>query len=585
MKKLLILPLIALLVGLNILPSNDKELKSKENINSNNQIVVVDKPKYENNLDLLEPNLGESLLDNDNQEQNDNQNNIEGGVDGEIDDGAESAPLIEDYPTVTTLDLNTLVLNGSNKLDDGVIYYSNTTNILHYIGYDLQETYVDHLIEFDVYFDNIEDPSSWISFAFRASGVGSVFSTIVDQDGYAFVLHPNGAMQVYKEMTPIHDDFHDYRLESETTHSFKIGVVEENGAARLILVIDNVVVFDYYDEVDPILEGGSFFNISSFSGSTGVGMQIKSKKEFICPTYQTYTLSTLGVYPVRSGELTADKYNNLTITSGADTAGFDCALQNYSLEFNLNVDTFPSSLSALHIAFRAQGYARADSGSIGGYSFMFGKTFIYIFKKGVGIIGSAGHTFEDNTTYTVELGMVDLNEEQTMIFINIDGVSLGTFIDGDNPHQYPGQILITNEGGGIFEVTSSNTRLTPIRTRVSSSEEKTTYKTYFNNMFSYEDLSYEDFSTRNLKAIYINGVSIYEWNKNYYGKTPEERAIDITSLGNSLIITVSNKIHMSSDNSEIEFSFESLKIQKEMSDIGFESNTDFTLRQSYFYSK
>ena len=61
---------------------------------------------------------------------------------------------------------------------------------------------VNCLAEFYVSFDQYDDPTAYFSIEMRASACGSVLADeyYVAQNGYCFVLHPDGQWQLYKDI-------------------------------------------------------------------------------------------------------------------------------------------------------------------------------------------------------------------------------------------------------------------------------------------------------------------------------------------------------------------------------------------------
>lgn len=488
------------------------------------------------------------------------------------------------YPEVTTSELKGLQLNGKMSVDDGVIYYQNTANVSHFIGYNVNAEQKNSLICFDVYFENFDVPAAYMSFALRASSIGSTLSSLVEQNGYTFVIHPNGEMQVYKNYTQLVWRYDAPTYQSGEKYSFKIGAIEQTDGVRLLFIVDGVTVYDYVDSVSP-LTSGDYFNISSLVGTGGAGVfaEIMPTKEFVCPTYPTYTMSTLGTFASRSGELKTDIYNNLYFSSGSDTAIYDVRLQNFSFEFKVNFSKFPPTHAGFHVNLRAVGYGRANSASLGGYNILISPTQIHVFKVGHGYLGLVPANFETGVDYDIEFGTVDISSEKTLIFVNVNGETLFSGYDDNNPCQRRGQIVMTCEGDIHCTMTPSTTGIRPLKVKVDKTDANyDKYDFYFNNVFANVDMDYEDISERNLKSILINGLSVVDLNNKYYGKTAEDRAIDIKIKNNVLSVMVSKSIHLLSGVDE-NFTVSKIKLQKTKGERGLKPYNDLYLKQSYFY--
>lgn len=498
----------------------------------------------------------------------------------------DTLPEITSYSSVTLADLSDLFLTGSMTADDGVVYYFNYTNVSHHIGYTLKEEQVNSLVEFNIYFENFDVPDAYMTFTLRASGMGHTFSPYLTQNGYTFMIHPTGNLEVFKESTQIKALTDLKPIESGTKHSFKIGAIQESDNIRLLFILDNEVILDYLDEENPIVSNGTCFNICSLVGAGGAGVvaEISPTHEFVCPKYKTYTMGNLGIFPTRSGEVTADIYGNLNFNSGSDTAGYNVNLQNYSFEFNLNFEELAAAGAGLHINLRAKEYARANSSQCGGYGITISPTHFFVFKVGKKHLATVYYDFKLGVDYNVEFGTVDINENQTMIFVNVDGQTVYSYIDNETPEQHRGMILMTCEGNVKCRLSSSYSGISPLKVKVNDEDtEFTTYKIYFNNAFTSKELEYADFSMRNLKSIYINGISVYDWNERYYGKEISDKAIDLFASGTSLTIKISREMHLKSDDSSLQFDFEYLKIQKTKNDRGIQLENGLFLKQSYFY--
>lgn len=484
------------------------------------------------------------------------------------------------YTVLTTTDLPNLVLNGQSYLDENTIFYYNYNNVNHYDGWLLTEKEVNSLIEFDVIFDNFDIPTAYFSFTLRASDVNSILSPLVTQNGYSFVLHPNGEFQVYKNYEQVTWKYDFPKIEENIKYRFKIGAIEENNSIRLLYYINDELVYEYVDNNNPLVSGGNCFNICSLVGDrNGVIARVISTKEVIIPSYKTYTVSTLNVYPIRSGEVEADRYNNLNFSTGFDTAGFSLNEQNYSFEFNINFSSFPNQ-TAFYVALRSKYYARANSSDIGGYSFGIGNNLIYVFKVGDKMLNQISYQFEENEDYQIEVGAVDINENKTLIFININGLPVFSTYDESGPYQEPGYLLMTNEGDIISYVSSSFTSIVPLKTKVEENENYTSYTIYFNQIFTISDMIYADFIEQNLKSIFIDGISVYNFNNTYKANTG--LAVNLSASKNKLTIDIANEL-LTLNGESVNRKFNYIKIKRSSKDNGLKAPSRKTLKHSYFY--
>ena len=507
-----------------------------------------------------------------------------------VNEAPRRSKTIDEFETKTTNDFPSLKLNGDSFVEEGVIYYRNNNNIGHYVGYEMGEENVNTVVEFYVSFDEYENPLDYFSIEMRASDCGSVLAhpSYVTQNGYCFVLHPDGYGQIYKDhdSTPIHEFTTGPHFENGTRVLFKVGVVEENDAARLILYADGNAVVDIYDSVDPILSGGSYLNFSSWKNVSNIKARIIPTKESIESDYSTFTMSTLYKLPSRSGDVQClDNYNTLAFSSGADSVLFPISEQNYSLEMNLNFSYFPTSGSAFYVAMRTTGYGRANSAVVGGYSFGLGNGTLYISKNGVSFLGIIYFTpLALDVDHVIEYGIVDIDENTTYLFAKINGVTIASVYDANEPRQQRGQLIMTNDGRVDVVVTSANSYTKPLKTKVKTETKYTSYDTHFYNPVSFaEGETYDEVNSINLESIYVNGYSLKELNQRYYGETLEERAFDLFLKSNVLSVKVAKSIHERSDSSEVNFLVDMIKIQKTGSEVGVRFSTGLRLKVSYRY--
>ena len=134
-------------------------------------------------------------------------------------------------------------------------------------------------------------------------------------------------------------------------------------------------------------------------------------------------------------------------------------------------------------------------------------------------------------------------------------------------------------------MTSSYTRLTPLKSTYAEQAETSEISTYFYNTISYQDMTYNDFTNRNLQSILLDDVSIYDLNNTYYALDGVSRinAIDVSYVDNVLKITINKNAYSSSTNDGAQLNFSTLTIKKPSQNSGFVCPSGFVLRQSYYF--
>lgn len=498
---------------------------------------------------------------------------------------------LDEYEIKTTSDYKAVDIRGDSYFEEDIIYYRNYNNINHYDGYNLSDEDVNCLSEFYVYFDEYSDPTAYFSIEFRASACGSVLADeyYVAQNGYCFVFHHDGAVQIYKNhnSTPIASLINGPHFASGDRVLFKGGVLEEYGNARLVMFANNILVYDEYDEVDPIISGGNYLNFCSWKNYSNLKARIVPTRENIPVKYKTYTLSTLNVFPTRSGYVEfKDNYNNLHFSTGWDTAGFAINEQNYSFEMQVNFTSFNTSGVAFYVGLRCTSYGRANSGSVGGYTFGLGNGTLYVNKAGVKNFGIYYFTpiVPDGKPHILEYGTVDIDNSTTYLFVKLDGTLLATVYDTESPCQNRGMLLLTNEGEVIFDASSSSSYAEPLKTKHTEEQYYDVYTTYFHNSVSFmEGENYNSISPTNLKSIYINGLDVVSFNAQYYGTSVDQRAIDISFVSNTIVVKIAKNMHKVSDDEVYDFTLERFKLQKSGQEYGLSFKTGYKLKYSYFY--
>ena len=305
--------------------------------------------------------------------------------------------------------------------------------------------------------------------------------------------------------------------------------------------------------------------------------------------YYTYTLSTLNAYPFKAGSPKVDKYNNVQFTGTADAIGFNQYYQNFSLEMKVNFQAFTWP-SQFYISARASYFDRAMSPNLQrkGYTYRFGATgSIEIYKEGASLASVNIPGFVENRDYIFEIGAVDINENATRLFINIDNQEILSIKDENLPIQKCGFINMNGDSAGAFGLTlqSSYSKLTPLQTSATRDEKGLTLSTSLLGPFAYGNMNYDMFTKRLLQAIYINESSVFELNEKYYsldGGT-EKRFVDVNYTDGKLIVSVANNAYAFETNSQQSFVVERLALKKTTSEGGMLTPSGKVLKEDYIF--
>ena len=484
------------------------------------------------------------------------------------------------YKTITEIGNPLVAGPGSSYYDDGTLYYLDTGNT---IGYNLEHT--DFLFDFNIVFNQLAFPS-WFSLTFRANGCDRTQSSNLTQKGYSFVFFPAGSVEVWKDGATIASQ-NISPISTGVKYNFKIGAINIDDKVNLILFIDNQIVINHTDSESPFLTG-EWFNICS---DGIVSANLISTKNVVIPSYSTITLSTLDEFPMRAGSPLpeVDDYNNITLVNGSNTVGFNQQLQNFSFEVKVNFSNFEFP-SNFYISARASGFDRANSAGLErkGYSFRFSALGdVEIYKEGISIgIINKGTTFVEGQDYILEIGLVDLNETSTLVYATVDNKMVVSVTDSNSPIQKGGFININPDGDVSCTLSSSYSRLLPLKSTCEESENSKIISTYFYNTISYQDMSYDEFSNRNLQSLLLDDISIYDLNNTYYSLNGNEKinAINVEYIDNVLQIEINKNIYSNTTNELVELNFSTFAIKKPSQNNGFDCPSGFVLRQSYYYN-
>lgn len=484
----------------------------------------------------------------------------------------------ENYVHKSISELGNPRIAGSSYYDDNIMYYTSTSSTISYL-LDNNDILVDTYISFE----KLAFPS-WFSLTFRASGADRTNASALTQKGYAFMIRPSGEVRVTKNGAS---------FTSANTNSFvtnrkydiQIGAIcEDTTNIRILLIVDGNVVIDVLDTENALLSGGSWFNICS-DGS--VKAKLYSKKKNYIPEYEHYTLSTLGSYPSTNGAdpiPEIDEFNNISLISSSQSVGFYEALQNFSLEFKINYSELSAGCN-FWMSTRSQKFDRASSVKTG-YKYRFGSGgAVEIYKLGTGGGKLCGGSFKPvvNTDYIYEIGVVDIDETKTFVYISINNQVIASAYDEVNPYQNRGWINMNCDGKMACTLKSSNTRLLPIKNTVEDKTDSLEVKVFFLNTFLKKNTMYPQMSSRNLESIIINGYNVLELNNMYYSLVDDKqvRMVDVKVINNILIININKVIYDKLTNMPIDFVVDNIEITKTNSDSGLKSDKNFFLAQTY----
>lgn len=460
--------------------------------------------------------------------------------------------------------------------DDGVLKYASSGNTIGYV-FDQSST----LLEFDIIFDYIKFPG-WFSLTFKASGFDRTQSSNLDQKGYSIVVYPTGLVEVWKPELQNAISGKISNFSTGIKYRFKIGAYNCNDCVNIYLSVDNTEILNAVDDVNPYLTGDHF----NICGDGGTSARLISTKKEIVPNYYTYTLSTIGNYPACTATgASYDKYKNIKLKGG--TVGWNQGLRNYSVEMNMNWSRFTGG-SNVWVAMRASGFDRANSPNLEekGYVIRIGRVgTIEIYKSG-SLMTRCSWKYSDNTDFIFEFGCVDLDENRTMVFVNLNGVPVASMIDDNLPIQRAGLFNINGDGDVECNISSVSTKLTPLITKVIEDQNTFTVETFFNNTISYTNMDYLDFSDVLLDAIWINDTSVKDLNDSYYSLNGSKQiqAVDVKYVNNKLVLIINKMCYKITNNAEFSFAFNNLILKKTGAETGLICPSGYVLKQTYYYN-
>ncbi len=486
-----------------------------------------------------------------------------------------SASAEDNYTIKTISEIGNPVYAGSGSYyDDGMLYYASGGCT---VGYNLDHS--NTIFEFDVILDSYSWPA-WLSLTLRADG----FDRTGRAGGYSFRFFPAGNVDV-QGMSEVDESL---PLSVGVKYRFQIGALTQADGVLLTLKVDGNQIVSYLDTASS--GTGTYFNIC---GEGSVSARFFSTKKEVFPNYHTYTMATLGEYPTIAGATACkvDKYNNINIYGSGATIGYRQQLQNFSVETNINFDTFGHG-SSLAIGMRVGGFDRANSSNLKnkGYvvrlvNYNWGGS-VAITKNGASC-GTAGFAWAEDTDYVVEFGTVDLDKNRTCVFVNVNNKPVISIIDDSNPLQNKGLITFNGDGSIACRIGSANNRLTPLVTKVKENANYYIVETYFNNTISYTNMDHNMFDENMLNAILINDYTVVDVNKAYYGLDGQDQvnAINLEYIDNKLVITISKNWYLKSTNATSgEVELQTLTLKKTGTTSGLICPSGFVLKQTYYYN-
>ena len=473
--------------------------------------------------------------------------------------------------TLTEIPSPTIAGTSGSYIDDGVLYYASTGDT---VGYKLDHSNI--MFDFDFVPTKFAFPGM-ISLTLKATGLDRTQRA----GGYSFILYPAGTIDVKKGGETISSA--NKIFEKNTKHNINIGAITEETSVRLILKVNGVEVINFVDSTEP-LTSGTWFNIC---GEGGCSAEFHTTKKTVIPRYYTYTLSTLSQYPRTAGTVLAevDKHNNISISSSGSTVGFNQYLQNFSLEMKINFSKF-SWPANFYFSARASGFDRVMSSNLStkGYSFRISSAGeVQIYKEKASLVKGSCGAISTGKDYVVEFGTVDINENSTYVFFAVNNKVCASAFDNDSPIQKYGYVNMNGDGNVACKISSSDTKVSPLRTVKAEKDGVYEIKTYFVNPISYKKMTTQDFSERNLKAISIADKTLWELKNNYYAKSGNEEIapFEIEFENNVLSIKLQKTLFKNSTDEQENFVPSSISISKTGKANGLDCSSGFFLKQTY----
>ena len=472
------------------------------------------------------------------------------------------------------------IADAYSTYENGVINYANTGSTL---GYDLNDN--DLVLDFVANFSYFQG-TAFLSFNFRASDFGRTHGTNIENLGYVFLIYPSGSISLSKNRTAI-GTFLTNPFETNTDYDIQIGAVDVEGGTVVVLYINGLEVIHFYDYDEPLTEGSWVIICGDSAPDAGVTATLSSKPDSDIPSYPTYTYSTLRECMHMAGTSYAknDLSNNIEITSGGQTVGFNHNLKSFAIS-GIYTPTLIASGSSFFINLRANAMIRS-SGINQGYAIMILQNEIRIYKRTADynfvLMASRAYSFKVDKSFFMEFGVVDISKDTTNIFIKInDDFSLQTS-DNDNPWQQSGWIAMNPEGNFLLKISSEIRNLKPLQYQIKNNKNDKEFKLFFNTALSHEDLTYEDLDKRILDSICLDGYTVYGFNKKYH--TLDEngkwvKPVNIYTHANSLVINVAKKFYLP-DGIRTIFDYNKIRLLRTNGNSGFISEYGHKLTSSY----
>ena len=480
-----------------------------------------------------------------------------------------------DIKTLTEMPAPTIAGSSGSYVDDGVLYYMSSGDT---IGYKMDHT--NTMFDFNFMPTTFAWPG-WLSLSLKASACDRTQSSNLAQKGYSFALFPAGTIEIWKDGATLATV--NQKFLTNTKYNIKIGAINEEDSVRLIMQVDGNEIINVLDETNAYTTG-DWFNIC---GDGGCGAEFYTTKKIVIPKYYTYTLSTLAQFPTRAGSVLAevDKYNNISIASSGSTVGFNQYLQNFSLEMKVNFSEF-SWPANFYFSARTGGFDRVLSSNLTrkGYSFRISPTgSVSIYKESATIATGNCGAIATGKDYVIEFGTVDINKDSTYIFFAVNNKVCASVFDNDNPIQKYGLVNMNGDGNVACKISSSDTKVSPLRATKTEKDNYYEIKTYFVNPISYSKMTTSDFSERNLKAISLGDKTLFEIKANYYAKNQEEKIapFEIEFEKNVLTIKLQKSLYLKSNDSLATLQSATISILKTSKNSGLICPSGFVLKQTY----
>ena len=484
------------------------------------------------------------------------------------------------YQTLTLVDMPSPLIAGSGSYyDDGLLYYANSGCT---IGFALENT--NSIIDNYITYTNKFSWPSWMSFQFRASGFTRTLSPL-EQNGYTMLVWSTGLVTLYKNLTVVY--------ETSTTpfvidkkYDVQMGTINLDDGVGVVLRIDGNDVINYLDDSDPLIDGGNFYTICADSTDGCVSAYFTSKKESVIPEVNTYTLSTLGIFPTVSGNPTPEvnNQNDVIFSNASQSVGFMDSYQNFALQTYVNITKLISP-SNIWLTLRSNIYTRAGGVGQVGYGIRFASfNIIDIYKFGYDtpVLGSISYPFAEGDEFLLEVGIIDLSKNSTYIYISINNEKVLEVTDKSDPIQAHGGIVINPDGVFYCSFFSKISEIKPLSYKIQDDSVSKNIVIYLSEPLDKRDLKYKDFSLRCLESIMFDEIDVKTLNNKFYALVEGQKhlAVDVRSESNTLIVSYYKNLYDTITDQEEQFIPNQMKIKKTNRLSGFVSSSGARLKNT-----